>query len=183
MRKFIPYFLLQGVSIIHADTNRLSHVASTSKYTPEYFTAVEQNVTSVNSSSQGIISTCKQNYSIRASEALSTAYTAKNEADKADVAAKNLKVNVDRVVKEASMLQQVNTTRLSELKNEIQIIRAEFTQRNVTDLIKELKNAKEEQQKFLTEYREKVKEKREEITELKALYASLTSVTCERSTT
>ena len=183
MRKFIPYSLLQGVSIIHADANRLSHDASTSKYIAEYFTAVEQNVTSVNSSSQGIISACSQNYTTTATEALTTAYTAKSESDKSDVAAKNLKVNVDGVVKEASMLQQVNTTRLSELKNEIQRIRAEFTQRNVTDLIKELKNAKEEQQKFLTEYREKVKEKREEITELKALYASLTSVTCEKSTT
>lgn len=183
MRNFIPYFLLQGVWIIHADANRLSHYASTSKYTAEYFSAVEQNVTSVNSSSQGIISACKQNYSITASGTLSTAYTAKSEADKADVAAKNLKVNVDRVVKEASRLQQVNTTRLSELKKEIETIRAEFTQGNVKDLIKQLKNAKDEQQNFVTEYQEKVKEKREEITELKELYASLTLVTCEKSTT
>jgi len=116
-----------------------------------------------------------------ASEALQAAYSAKSEAYKADTAARNLKENVDRVVEEVSRLEQVNITRLAELKSEIQRIRAGFTQINVTDIIRQLKRAKEDQQKVVEEYREKVREKRQEISELKQLYASLSSVTCEKS--
>ena len=171
------------MSGIHADASRLSQDAAQSKYTAEYFSAVEQNATSINATSQGLINPCKQNYSTSASVALGDAYSAKSEADKAATAAGNLKMNVDRVMEEVSRLQQVNTTRLAELNNEIRRIRAGFTQRNVTDIIKELKNAKDEQQKFVEEYREMVREKKQEIAELKQLHASLSSVTCEKPTT
>lgn len=169
------------MSVIHGDASKLSQEAGESKYTTEYFSQVEQNVTTINSSSQEHISDCKGNYSQLASDALQDAYSAKSEADKADAAAKNLKMNVDRVVREASRLQKVNVTRLSELQSDIQRLRKEFTQKNVADIIRELKNAKEEQQHFVLEYREKVRKKREEITELKQLYTSLSTVTCDDS--
>ena len=168
------------MSVIHVDTSKLSLDAAQSKYSTSFLSMVEQNATSINSSSHGLVNVCKQNYSALASNALEEAYSQKSEADEADAAARNLKASVDRVLEEVSRLQQVNTTRLAELKNEIQRIRAGFTQRNVTDIIRELKQAKEEQQKFVEEYRGKVNEKREEISELKQLYASLTSVTCEK---
>lgn len=171
------------MSTIRGDASRLHQAATQSKYTTGYFSAVEQNVTSINSSSQGSINACKQNYSALASEALRAAYSAKSEADKADAAAKNVKVNVDRVLEEVSRLKQVNITRLTELKNEIQRIRAGFTQRNVTDIIRELKRAQDEQQKVVQEYREKVRNRKLEISELKELYSSLSSVTCEKPST
>ena len=171
----------QAVTIIHADANKLSQAAAQSKYTTGYYSQVDQNATAINSSSQAHINMCKGNYSKLASEALRSANLAKNAADKADAAAKNLKENVYRVVQEAARLQQVNVTRLGELKSEIQRIRTEFTQKNVADIIRELKSSKEEQQRFVLEYREKVNERRREIAELKQLYASLSSVTCDKS--
>ena len=171
------------MSTIHADASRLSQDAAQSKYTAEYFSVVEQNATFINSTSQGLINACKQNYSTWASDVLRDAYSAKGEADKAAAAARNLKMNVDRVVEEVSRLQQVNTTRLTELKDEIRRIQAGFTQRNVTDIIEELKKAKDEQQKFVAEYREMVREKKQEISELKQLHASLSSVACDKPST
>lgn len=169
------------MSIIHEDASKLSDDAGQSKYTTRYFSEVEQNVTAINSSSQGHIDVCKGNYSKLASDALRDAHSAKSEADKAEAAAKNLKANVDRVLLEAGRLQQVNVTRLSELQREIQRLRTEFTEKNVADIITELKNAKDVQQQFVLEYREKVREKRQEIAELKQLHASLSSVTCDSS--
>ena len=169
------------MSLVHEDASTLSRDAGQSKFTASYFRQVEQNVTAMNSSSQGQIDVCKGNYSKLASDALRDAHSAKSEGDKADVAAKNLKARVDRVVVEAGRLQQVNVTRLSELQNEIQRLRTEFTQKNLTDIITELKNAKVQQQQFVMEYREKVRQRRIEITELKQLYASLSSVTCDHS--
>lgn len=142
---------------------------------------MDHNVTRLNSSSQGHIDTCKGNYSKLASDALTNAYLAKNAADKADAAAKNLKMNVDRVVQEAARLQHVNVTRLGELKSEIQRIRSAFTQKNLADIITELEKEKREQQTFLLDYKRKVNERRVEIAELKHLYASLSSVTCNKS--
>lgn len=168
------------MSIIHADASKLSQDAAQSKYSTGFLRMVEQNATSINSSSHGLVNACKQNYSALASNARQEAYSQKSEADKADAAARNLKARVDRVLEEVSRLQRVNITRLEELKNEIERLRAGFTQRNVTDIIRELKQAKEEQQKFVEEYREKVMEKREEISELKQLHASLPLVTCEK---
>lgn len=169
------------MSVIHEDASKLSEEAGESKFTTEYFSQVEHNVTTINSSSQEHINACQGNYSQLASDALRDAYLAKSESDKADAAAKSLKVNVDRVVQEASRLQKVNVTRLSELQSEIQRLRNEFTQKNVADIIRELKNAKEEQQQFVLEYRDKVRKKQEEIIELKQLYTSLSTVTCHDS--
>ena len=161
------------MSIIHEDASKLSRDAGQSKFITSYFRQVEQNVTAINSSSQGQINVCKGNYSKLASDALRDAHSAKSEADKADVAAKNLKARVDRVVLEAGRLQKVNVTRLGELRSEVLRLRTEFTQKNVADIITELKNAKEQQQQFVMEYREKVKQRRVETAELKQLHASL----------
>ena len=169
------------MSIIHEDGNKLSRDADQSKFTASYFRQVEQNVTAINSSSQGQINVCKGNYSKLASDALRDAHSAKSEADKADVAAKNLKARVDRVVSEAGRLQHVNVTRLHELQSEIQRLRTEFTQKNLADTIAELKNATQKQQQFVMEHREKVRQKRVEIAEFKQLHASLSSVACDLS--
>lgn len=169
----------QAVTTIHADANEVSEAAAQSKYTTGYYSEVDHNVTSINSSSHEHIDTCKGNYSKLASDALRSAYLAKKAADQADAAAKNL--NVDHVVREAARLQQVNVTRLGELKSEIQRTRSAFTQKNLADIIIELKKAKEEQQTFVLDYQRKINERKEEITELKHLYASLSSVTCNKS--
>ena len=169
------------MSIIHKDASKLSRDAGQSKFTANYFRQVELNVTAMNSSSKGHIDECKGNYSKLASDALRDAHSAKSEADKADATAKNLKARVDRVVLEAGRLQQVNVTRLSELQSEIQRLRTEFTQKNLADIITELKNAKEQQEQFVMEYREKVRQRRVEIAEFKLLHASLSSVTCDSS--
>lgn len=167
------------MSIIHEDASKLSRDAGQSKFTASYFRQVEQNVTAINSSSQGQIGVCKGNYSELASDALRDAHSAKSEADKADAAAKNSKARVDRVVLEAGRLQKVNVTRLSELQSEIQRLRTEFTQKDLADIITELKKAKAEQKQFVMEYREKVRKRRVEIAEFKQLHSSLSSVTCD----
>lgn len=167
------------MSIIHEDASKLSRDAGQSKFTASYFRQVEQNVTAINSSSQGQIGVCKGNYSELASDALRDAHSAKSEVDKADAAAKNSKARVDRVVLEAGRLQKVNVTRLSELQSEIQRLRTEFTQKDLADIITELKKAKAEQKQFVMEYREKVRKRRVEIAEFKQLHSSLSSVTCD----
>lgn len=169
------------MSIIHEDANKLSRDAGRSKFTASYFRQVEQNVTAINSSSQGQINVCKGNFSKMAYDALRDAHSAKSEANKADVAAKNLKARVDLAVLEAGRLQHVNVTRLDELQSEIQRLRTEFTQKNLADITTKLKNAKEQQQQFVMEYREKVRQKRVEIAELKQLHASLSSVACDHT--
>ena len=169
------------MSIVHEDASKLSRDVGQSKFTVSYFRQVEQNVTAINSSSQRQINVCKGNYSKLASDALRDAHSAKSEADKANVAAKILNARVDRIVLEAGRLQNVNVTRLSELQSEIQRLRTEFTQKNLADIITELKNAKEQQQQFVMEYREKVRQRRMEIVELKQLHESLSSVACDHS--
>ena len=92
---------------------------------------------------------------------------------------KNLTVKVEHLVQEVNTLQKVNTSRLAELKKNIETIREGFTQRNITEIIKQLKEAKDDQQKFLNEYRANVREKRIEIAELKQLHLSLASIPCK----
>ena len=92
---------------------------------------------------------------------------------------KNLTVKVEHLVQEVDTLQKVNTSRLGELKKDIERIREGFTQENITEIIKQLKEAKDDQEKFLNEYRAKVRERRNEIVELKQLHLSLASIPCE----
>ena len=92
---------------------------------------------------------------------------------------KNLTVKVEHLVQEVNTLQKVNTSRLAELKKNIERIREGFTQQNITEVIKQLKEAKDDQQKFLNEYRANVREKRIEIAELKQLHLSLASIPCK----
>ena len=104
---------------------------------------------------------------------------AKGEADKGDTALKNLTVKVEHLAQEVNTLQKVNTSRLAELKKDIERIREGFTQQNITEIIKQLKEAKDDQQEFLNEYRANVREKRIEIAELKQLHLSLASIPCK----
>lgn len=168
----------QEVSIIHHEANRLSQDASRSKYTTEYFGYIRLNVTSINSTTQPYIAACTQNYSSKASGALQQAYSAKREADEADTGAKNLKMTVDRLAQEVKRLPEVNMSGLAGLKKEIQTISTGLTQRNVTHIIRLLKRAKDDQQKFVDEYRTKVTQRRIEIAELKQLHESLLTTTC-----
>lgn len=167
------------VAIIQENAITLNLNASHSKYTKKYFAEIKLNASSFNATSQQHILACEQNYSSKSRDALQKAYLAKGEADKGDTAVKNLTVEVEHLVQEVNTLQKVNTSRLAELKKNIERIREGFTQLNITEIIKQLKEAKDDQQKFLNEYRANVREKRIEIAELKQLHLSLASIPCK----
>ena len=178
----VYFFSIQNVSIIHDKTASLSQDAARSKYTSEYFEDVQRNVIVIQSDSQEITNACRTNYSVQASNALGTAQIAKTEADKADIAAQNVHARVDRVVRDAARLREVNVTRLNELKVEIETVRLNFTGMNIKGIIRDLRKAKQEQEQFLSEQKAKLLEKSEQVAELKLLFASLTSVTCDKPT-
>ena len=87
-------------------------------------------------------------------------------------------MTVDRLAQEVKRLPEVNMSGLAGLKKEIQTISTGLTQRNVTHIIRLLKRAKDDQQKFVDEYRTKVTQRRIEIAELKQLHESLLTTTC-----
>ena len=95
-----------------------------------------------------------------------------------DKSAKASREAVDKLLKDISALQIINTTRLKELQGEITRLRTAFTRLDVQHLNTQLKTAKNEQARYIVEYRQKLEETRTQTQELKQLYESLQSVSC-----
>lgn len=174
--------LLQNVSSVHGGASDLKTEADASKYTPEYLEKIKENTTSLQSSTQRHINSCK-NYSQEAQSADDRSQSAKAESAKASTVARNARKEVDRIMVDMGRLQKVNTTGLRELQDRIKRIRETYTAfsnrgYNVTDIVNKLKDAKKEQDNFLAEYKQKVKERKKEIQELTQLHDSLHSVSC-----
>lgn len=152
--------------------------ATSTIYKETFFHHIKQNVTAKQSSSQHLTDSCKSNYSRNAQDARSSAAEARSKSIQSDKNAKASRDAADKLLNDISNLQTVNTTRLKELQREITRLRTAFTSLDVQHLNTQLKVAKNEQARYIVEYRQKVKEIRIQTQELKQLYESLQSISC-----
>ena len=179
MRPFLTFrpFRPQNVSSVHTDAARLKTLADGTQYTVEYLETMKRNTTAIGSSSGFYNDSCR-NKTETAEKALKNSEEAWEKATKADRISKDVKSRVDRVMSDTRNLQQVNATRLLELKVDIENLNQTLTDQNAKDLQETLEKAKVDQKKFIDDYKGRVKRLKAEVLELAQLHASLASVSC-----
>ncbi|XP_048586842.1 laminin subunit gamma-1 [Nematostella vectensis] len=163
----------QGVLNIHASATILKRESDMSPYTSDYHARTRLNATQTATNNKQAIDACAKNYSTLSIQAKPAGEEALTSAQQASGAITTSRRSVDKVMNDVPRLQTVNTTRLNELKVEIQRLRTEFTATDVKTINAQLRVAKDQQQEFIDRYKRQVLDLRKQVEEIKSLQRSL----------